>query len=355
MALRKMVATRFSNVAKIASPEAIPPPPRPATSLLRRLLPGSGADEPGLLRQFLQRRPFFHAATTPPARLALPVGDGVMDRIREMNGSRIRLEGLLPPTTKRTDDAAVSVAEARKVARAARMEVARARLRGTGRACLSYSEFSQVCREVAGGMEEGTGLGRALDESGAVIVFGDIVFVRPEMVTKAIESMIPPSLSSQSDPRSRELKAMEGKKTEIDVKAEALVKREMWCGLAFLALQTAGFMRLTFWELSWDVMEPICFYVTSLYFMVGYAFFLRTSRDPSFEGFFESRLAAKRKRLMKARNFDVNRFNELKSDGGAFSLSRPAEECSASSWPCCDCHGRRSTLIGAAHDGNIID
>ncbi|CAD5174023.1 unnamed protein product [Musa acuminata subsp. malaccensis] len=358
MALRKMVASRFSNVAKIASPEAIPPP-RPATSLLRRLLPGSGADEPGLLRQFLQRRPFFHAATTPPARLALPVGDGLMDRIREMNGSRIRLEGLLPPTTKRMDDAAVSVAEARKVARAARMEVARARLRGTGRACLSYSEFSQVCGEVAGGMEEGAGLGRALDESGAVIVLGDIVFLKlfqmDLQVTKAIESMIPPSLSSQSDPRSRELKAMEEKKAEIDVKAEALVKREMWCGLAFLALQTAGFMRLTFWELSWDVMEPICFYVTSLYFMAGYAFFLRTSRDPSFEGFFESRLAAKRKRLMKARNFDVNRFNELRRDGGAFTLSRPAEECSASSWPCCDCHGRRSTLIGAAHDGNIID
>lgn len=184
MALRKMVASRFSNVAKIASPEAIPPP-RPATSLLRRLLPGSGADEPGLLRQFLQRRLFFHAATTPPARLALPVGDGLMDRIREMNDSRIRLEGLLPPTTKRMDDAAVSVAEARKVARAARMEVARARLRGTGRACLSYSEFSQVCGEVAGGMEEGAGLGRALDESGAVIVLGDIVFVRPEMASSA--------------------------------------------------------------------------------------------------------------------------------------------------------------------------
>ena len=45
--------------------------------------------------------------------------------------------------------------------------------------------------------------------------------------------------------------------------------------------------------------------------MAGYAFFLRTSRDPSFEGFFESRFAAKQRRLMRLENFDVVRFLEL--------------------------------------------
>lgn len=140
-------------------------------------------------------------------------------------------------------------------------------------------------------------------------------------VAKAIESLIPASMSPQRDPRRQEeLKEMEAAKGEIEAKAAALVRRELWCGLALVALQTAGFMRLTFWELSWDVMEPICFFVTTLYFMAGYAFFLRTSRDPSFEGFFESRLEAKRKRLMKARKFDIVRFNELRRAAG-FSFS----------------------------------
>uniref|UniRef100_A0A3Q7F0F6 Calcium uniporter protein C-terminal domain-containing protein n=1 Tax=Solanum lycopersicum TaxID=4081 RepID=A0A3Q7F0F6_SOLLC len=71
-------------------------------------------------------------------------------------------------------------------------------------------------------------------------------------------------------------------------------------------------MRLTFWELSWDVMEPICFYVTSFYCMAGYTFFLRTAKEPSFEGFYQSRFVAKQKRLMKVRNFDLERYNELK-------------------------------------------
>lgn len=105
---------------------------------------------------------------------------------------------------------------------------------------------------------------------------------------------------------------MENKKAEIDKEADFLVRRELWMGLAYLVVQTAGFMRLTFWELSWDVMEPICFYVTSMYFMAGYAFFLRTSKEPSFEGFFQSRFSSKQKRLMKNRNFDLERYNGLR-------------------------------------------
>lgn len=101
-----------------------------------------------------------------------------------MNATRIRLEGLSPPPRPMAQEGAmVSAEEARKIVMAARAEAARERLRGTGHSCVSYAEFARVCREVAGGMEEGVRLGSALDESGAVIVFGDAVIVRPEMVS----------------------------------------------------------------------------------------------------------------------------------------------------------------------------
>lgn len=131
-------------------------------------------------------------------------------------------------------------------------------------------------------------------------------------VAKAIQELIPLPEAKLNDPRRKELEDMENQKTEIDQKAESLVRRELWGGLGFLVMQTAGFMRLTFWELSWDVMEPICFYVTSAYFMAGYAFFLRTSIEPSFEGFYHSRFVAKQKKLMKLHNFDIARYNQLK-------------------------------------------
>ena len=134
-----------------------------------------------------------------------------------------------------------------------------------------------------------------------------------DQVTKSIEGLLPlPKVRSPNDPRRIELKELEAAKAVIDVKAQSLVRRELWAGLGYLILQTAGFMRLTFWELSWDVMEPICFYVTSIYFMAGYGFFLRTSKEPSFEGFYQSRFEAKQKKLMNVHEFDVERYGELK-------------------------------------------
>ena len=131
-------------------------------------------------------------------------------------------------------------------------------------------------------------------------------------VAKTIQGLIPTPMSSQNEERKKELEEMEKQKMDIDKEAEMMVRRELWCGLGLFMAQTLGFMRLTFWELSWDVMEPICFYVTSIYFMAGYSFFLRTSREPSFEGFFQSRFLAKQKRLMKIKNFDAGRYFELR-------------------------------------------
>ena len=64
-------------------------------------------------------------------------------------------------------------------------------------------------------------------------------------------------------------------------------------------------MRLTFWELSWDVMEPICLFLTSVYFMD--VFILpNTSTNISFKSFFNVGFMDKQSRVMKKRNFDLN-------------------------------------------------
>lgn len=126
-----------------------------------------------------------------------------------------------------------------------------------------------------------------------------------------MEKLIHQSIATPDDPRKEELEQMKNQKAQIDYKAESLVRRELYCGLGFMVLQTLGFMRLTFWELSWDVMEPICFFVTSLHFALAYGFFLRTSKEPTFEGFFQRRFKVKQAKLMKSHNFDVEKYEEL--------------------------------------------
>lgn len=128
---------------------------------------------------------------------------------------------------------------------------------------------------------------------------------------------MPTPLATKSDPYKEELERLEKEKEEIDQKAQSHAMTELRLGLGFFGLQTAGLMRLTFWEVSWDVMEPICFFLTSIYFMAGYIFFLNTSRNPSFQSFFSIRFGATQRRLMKKMNFDIECFRELRR------LSRP--------------------------------
>ncbi|MCD7453456.1 hypothetical protein HAX54_020997 [Datura stramonium] len=228
-------------------------------------MPDSVNDD--FFRWFLQRREINHVARLPEF-LSIPVGEKLREKLRSMNvtGERIRFESVAPPAPETALLAEtmgrITVNDAKKI--------------------LKISHWRNV------------------------IVLGDVVFVRPHQVAKSMDKIISESIASPNDPRRKELEDMEKQKNLIDQKAQSLVKGELYCGLG-LKFQTLGFMRLTFWELTWDVMEPICFFVTSLHFALAYGFFLRTSKEPTFEGYFQRRFKVKQKKLMKTHNFDLEK------------------------------------------------
>ncbi|CAH8381559.1 unnamed protein product [Eruca vesicaria subsp. sativa] len=226
-----------------------------------------------------------------------------------------RIESVGP--SRREEATAVkglSVSETKKLLRMYQMEKVKARLREIPKSSVSYWEFVQICCEACGNNDEqGSQLAKSLDHSGCVCVLGDIVFLHPHQIAKSMEAMINQTSAQPNDPRKDELAELETTKKLIDIKARRIVKAELYCGLGFLAAQTIGLMRLTFWELSWDVMEPICFFVTSLHFLLGYYFFLRTSTEPSFEGFYQQRFKTKQKKLMESHGFNFLRYTELNS------------------------------------------
>lgn len=312
MAFKKTLVQRLFNLSRFSTPRTNPT--------------NAGKPDPTRMRRVGQRRPMMSS----PAGLRLfpPAGGSLAEKLRGMDitRDRIRLDGLIPFPAATEEHAppegGLTVSDVKKVIRASQVEMIREKLREIPKDWISYSEFVEICKQNCGGnYEQGLDFAKTLDESGSVIVLGNAVFLRHHQVTKAIQSIVSHSLVDPNDPRKAELETMEEQKAEIDRKADALVRRELWAGLGYMVAQTAAFMRLTFWELSWDVMEPICFYVTSFYFMLGYTFFLRTSKEPSFEGFFQSRFNAKQKRLMKARNFDLERYNELRKGFDPLHLS----------------------------------
>ncbi|XP_073036634.1 calcium uniporter protein 4, mitochondrial-like [Primulina eburnea] len=277
----------------------------------------------GLSRRFLQRRDINNHSSADglPSFLSLTVGEKLREKLKSLNvigDHRLRLEGLSPPPPvlpppqlPAASGLGVDVADVKRILRCLQLERVRERLRNIPASTIPYMELVGICGEVCGNSESGVECAKSLDQSGNVIVLGGLVFLRPNEVTKSMEKLISESVGTPNDPRREELDGLEVQKAQIDRKAEALVRFELYFGLGYLVLQTLGFMRLTFWELSWDVMEPICFFVTSLHFAMAYLFFMRTSTEPSFLGYFQRRFNVKQKKLMKIQNFDIERYNHL--------------------------------------------
>ncbi|XP_020526375.1 calcium uniporter protein 4, mitochondrial-like isoform X2 [Amborella trichopoda] len=171
---------------------------------------------------------------------------------------------------------------------------------------LSYNDFIDLCKKHHHPSSQKHGIDHlieSLDESGTVLIAGNRVFLHPEQIQQQMEEVLMRG-TTRSEER-KELERLERELREIEGRAKKLAKRELWCGLGVVVVQSLGLFRLTFWDLSWDLMEPICFYLTSLYGLGAYALFMATSQEPSMEGLFSFRFNARRMALMRKHNFDL--------------------------------------------------
>ncbi|CAI9288232.1 unnamed protein product [Lactuca saligna] len=211
------------------------------------------------------------------------------------------------------DGDSISFAEAKKLMRLVNVEAMKMKFSTEGKEMISYSELLQACENigVAKSVDEAKAFAKVLDEAGVVLIFRDKVYLQPEKVVDLVRRAVPLALTADDDPRREELKQLQAKQEEIDRLAHRQVRRILWTGLGFALAQVGIFFRLTFWELSWDVMEPVAFFGTTAGLIVGYAYFLITSRDPTYQDLMKRLFLSRRRKLMKKHNFDFERFMEL--------------------------------------------
>ncbi|KAL9675187.1 hypothetical protein QQ045_003388 [Rhodiola kirilowii] len=122
-----------------------------------------------------------------PEVRVFPVIDGLMEKLRMMDAGRerIRLDGLIRPSPSpvvvdeiRDPVEGLSVEDARKLLRLAQLESVKMKLGGIKESWMTYEKFVDICSEDCG--KEGLGVAKILDQSGAVIVLGDMVFLHPQ-------------------------------------------------------------------------------------------------------------------------------------------------------------------------------
>ncbi|KAL5759025.1 hypothetical protein ACOSP7_021636 [Xanthoceras sorbifolium] len=207
----------------------------------------------------------------------------------------------------------ITLDEAKKLMRLVNVDSLKMRLGMDGKEVIGYPELLEACKTmgIARSVDEAIAFARVLDEAGVVLLFRDKVYLYPDKVVDLIKRAVPIALTAEDDPMTEELKLLQEKKEEIDVHAHKQVRRILWGGLGLSIFQLGLFFRLTFWEFSWDVMEPIAFFSTTTGLIVGYAYFLFTSRDPTYQDLMKRLFLSRQRKLFLKKNFDVHRFKEL--------------------------------------------
>jgi len=120
------------------------------------------------------------------------------------------------------------------------------------------------------------------------------------------------NLAGQLEVLQKELEPLEAQRAEILNHAEARTSSITWLGLGLMSIQFGILARLTWWEYSWDIMEPVTYFVTYGTAIAGYAYFVMTRQEFLYpEAKNRQRLLTFHKKAKKHR-WDVERYNTLK-------------------------------------------
>ncbi|XP_070135736.1 calcium uniporter protein, mitochondrial isoform X2 [Drosophila bipectinata] len=109
-----------------------------------------------------------------------------------------------------------------------------------------------------------------------------------------------------------ELEPLEEKKLELSKKAARRTNFMTWMGLGLMSVQFGILARLTWWEYSWDIMEPVTYFVTYGTTMAMYAYYCVTKKEYMMEHVKNREYSLTLYRNAKKVQFDVEHYNELK-------------------------------------------
>lgn len=93
-------------------------------------------------------------------------------------------------------------------------------------------------------------------------------------------------------------------KEEITMTAEKKTSYLTWIGLGLMSMQFGVLARLTWWEYSWDIMEPVTYFVTYGTAMAAYAYYCLTKqvKFSTFSDTHAPRTNSKKKNIKKKMN-----------------------------------------------------
>ncbi|XP_062334888.1 calcium uniporter regulatory subunit MCUb, mitochondrial-like [Osmerus eperlanus] len=118
-------------------------------------------------------------------------------------------------------------------------------------------------------------------------------------------------LLERLDQLQQKLSTLEEMKVQIAGRAESQASWAMWGGLALLSVQGGALAWLTWWVYSWDVMEPVTYFLTYATSMAVFSYFVLTKQDYVYPDAKDRKFLHYFYRGAKRHRFDVDRYNQL--------------------------------------------
>ncbi|KAG8227644.1 hypothetical protein J437_LFUL008721 [Ladona fulva] len=113
-----------------------------------------------------------------------------------------------------------------------------------------------------------------------------------------------------------QLEPMEKKRKDLENVSERRTTSMTWLGLGLMGVQFGILARLTWWEYSWDIMEPVTYFVTYGTAMAAYAYFVLTKQEYLLPDVKDRQFLLEFHKRAKKVGLNVTEYNRLK-DGVA--------------------------------------
>ncbi|XP_070712075.1 calcium uniporter protein, mitochondrial-like [Pempheris klunzingeri] len=121
-------------------------------------------------------------------------------------------------------------------------------------------------------------------------------------------------LLERLDNLKQELSPLEKMKAQLSHTAEFHSSRITWTGMALLSVQGGALAWLTWWVYSWDVMEPVTYFITYGTSMGVFAYYVLTKQDYIYPDVKDRQFLHYFYKGASKKKFNVDKYNELKEE-----------------------------------------
>lgn len=112
----------------------------------------------------------------------------------------------------------------------------------------------------------------------------------------------------------QELTPLEKIKAQLSRTAEFHTTRVLWTGMALLSVQAGALGWLTWWVFSWDVMEPVTYFITYATSMGAFAYYILTKQDYVYQDAEDRQYLRYFYKGARKKQFNVEKYNKLKDE-----------------------------------------